>query len=181
MDLFSLTSNADCDHSRKVSQISRLMAHKAGYSKNEIEIISQAAWFHDVGKSDIPECILNKPSKLTPDEYEIVQTHTTNGYRQINEAARILSLAAVVAREHHEHVNGDGYFNLTGREMHPYSKLVACADVFDALRSRRVYKDPWSIDKIRDLFAEQSGKHFDTAMVSVLFSIMDDVLTLYQK
>jgi HD-GYP domain-containing protein (c-di-GMP phosphodiesterase class II) len=183
MDILHLIDNAASDtHSRNVALISEMMARKAGYSDAESRIIAQAALFHDAGKIEIPGHILNKPSALTPDEYDIVKTHTTAGYKRLNKAAQILALASVASLQHHEHADGHGYpDSIAGSETHPYSKLIACADVADALFSHRTYKNPWNINIIRAYFTEQSGKQFDPAMVRVLFSIMDKVQALYQK
>ena len=180
MVLQKLMDSTQDGHSRRVSLISGLLAEKAGYPKAEIEIITQAALLHDVGKIAIPGYILNKPSGLTPDEYEIIKSHTTTGYKQLNEAARILALAAVAARQHHEHTDGYGYPDgINGSEIHPYSKLIAVADVFDALYSRRAYKEPWEIERIRAYFTEQAGKQFDRELAMLLLSIIADVQAVY--
>ena len=181
MQVSQLLKDTEFDHSRKVSQISGLMAQKAGYSQDESRIIAECALFHDVGKCAVPAQILSKPATLTPDEYEIVKTHAAIGYKRLCEAAQILGLAAKVAIDHHEHVDGCGYpHGITSNEMHKYAKIVACADVMDALYSRRAYKEPWNIPQIRDYFTARAGKQFDPAMVKILFCIMDDVLKLYE-
>jgi putative nucleotidyltransferase with HDIG domain len=180
MDLENLIGGTRDGHSRRVSEISGLLAEKAGYPMAEIELIKQAALLHDTGKDDIAEHLINKPSRLTPDEYDIVKSHTTIGYKQLNEAARILALAAVVARQHHEHADGYGYPDgITGSEMHPYSKIIAVADVFDALYSRRPYKEPWDIERIRAYFTEQAGEQFDREAAMLLLSIIADVQAVY--
>ena len=181
MDLFTLVDNTNFEHSRTVSQISRLMAGRAGFSEKECQVIAQAALCHDVGKAAIPAAILNKPASLTPEEYEVVKTHTEAGYAQITETIQALSIAAVVARQHHEHIDGHGYMRLAGGDIHPYAKLVAVADVFDALYSRRSYKEPWNLGTIRDYFSQRAGRQFDEAAVSLLFSIIGDVLILYEN
>ena len=181
MELLKLINSANFEHSHMVSQISRLMAKKSGLSSGERDIVTQAAIYHDVGKSIIPQSILNKPGFLTPAEFAIVKTHTDAGYKQITDAIQTLTIAALIARDHHERQDGFGYYQMSGKEIHPYAKLVAVADVFDALYSRRAYKEPWSVERIRDHFIEQTGKQFDGQMVELLFSILDEVLSLYQK
>ena len=181
MDLQRLHNSANRGHSRRVSAISGLIAERAGYPKAESQIIAQAAQFHDCGKSEIPAHVLYKPSILTPGEYGIIKAHTTIGYNLLNEAARILTAAAFVAGHHHERMDGTGYHRFSGHEIHPYARLVACADVFDALYSRRAYKEPWDMAKIQAFFMEQSGKQFDPVMVYALSCVMDDVLTLYKN
>jgi len=181
MDLLKLIDNTNYEHSRQVSEISKLMAKKAGYSQAESRIIAQAALYHDIGKVAIPPCILNKPASLTPDEYEIVKTHAAVGCKQITEAVQVLTIAAIIAQQHHEYQNGCGYYRLSGDDIHPYAKLVAVADVFDALYSKRAYKKAWNMRKIREHFTEQTGKQFDAEMVSLIFSIIKDVLELYKN
>ena len=181
MDLQRLHNSANRGHSRRVSAISGLIAERVGYPQAESRIIAQAALFHDCGKSEIPAQVLYKPSVLTPGEYRMIKTHTTIGYRLLNDAARILTAAAFVAGHHHERMDGTGYHNLSSHEIHPYARLVACADVFDALYSRRAYKKPWDMAKIRAFFTEQSGKQFDPTIVHVLFNVMDDILNQYES
>lgn len=181
MDAMMLVDSTNFEHSRTVSQISRLMAARAGFSEKECQVIAQAALCHDVGKAAIPATILNKPSSLTPAEYEMVKTHTEAGYAQITETIQTLSIAAIVARQHHEHIDGHGYLRLSGDDIHPYAKLVAVADVFDALYSRRAYKEPWNLGTIRDYFTQRAGRQFDEAAVSLLFSILSDVLIMYEN
>lgn len=181
VDLFSLVDSTNFEHSQTVSQISRLMASKAGFSDSESQVIAQAALCHDVGKSAIPADILNKPSSLTPAEYETIKTHTTAGYEQITKAIQTLTTAAIVALQHHEHIDGGGYWHLRGEDIHPYAKLVAVADVFDALYSRRSYKEPWGVDRVKGYIAQQAGRQFDKDAVGLLFSILSDVLLLYEN
>ena len=181
MGLLSLINNANFEHSRQVSEISKLMAEKSGYSQAETAIITEAALFHDVGKSAIPPCILNKPASLTSCEFELVKTHAVVGCKQITEVMQILTVAALIAGQHHEYENGHGYYHMSGADIHPYAKLVAVADVFDALYSKRSYKEPWSLADIQEYFIEQSGKQFDIEMVALLFGMIEDVLKLYKK
>lgn len=179
MELLNLIKSANTDHSRRVSQISGLMAQRAGFSQDESRIIAEAALFHDVGKAAIPQSILNKSCELTPDEFEIIKTHTTAGAARLREAAGMLSLAAVLAEQHHERIDGTGYHSLSAGEIHTHAKLVACADVFDALYSRRPYKEPWEMEKILRYFNGQANQ-FDPAMVKTLLNAIVDILALYQ-
>jgi putative two-component system response regulator len=179
MDLQKLKHGSERGHSRRVSAISGLIAERAGYLQAESQIIAQAALFHDCGKSELPTAILHKPSALTPAEYDVIKTHTTIGHKTLSEAAAVLSAASSMAAQHHERMDGTGYHNLSGDEIHPYARIAACADVFDALYSRRDYKEPWDVAKIREYFTGQSGKQFDPAIVTVLLSILDDVLAIY--
>ena len=144
MDIQTLESLTHFDHSQKVALINKLLAQYAGFPENEVHIIEQAALLHDIGKSSIPKEILQKPGKLTVEEYAIVKKHTTLGHRQIEDVAKILVAAEIVAETHHERPDGKGYLGLSGNEIHPYSRIVAIADVFDALYSKRVYKAAWN-------------------------------------
>jgi len=179
MNLKQLMNNTNYMHSRNVARLSALLAKEAGYPAQEVDLIEQVALFHDVGKTDIPQNILNKPDRLTPEEFEIVKTHTAIGREQILSAAEILFLAARTAYEHHERLDGHGYLNLTEQEIHPYSKLIAVADVFDALYSKRAYKEAWSINDISEYFHGQAGKQFDDSLVTLFFSILQEVLSVY--
>jgi HD-GYP domain-containing protein (c-di-GMP phosphodiesterase class II) len=176
--LKQLIESADFAHSKNVSALSRLLALKAGYSEREADVIAQAALFHDVGKDAIPADILNKPGRLTPEEYALVRTHTAIGRDRITEAAEILSAAARAAAEHHERPDGLGYHRLSGREVHPYSPLIAVADVFDALYSKRVYKEAWAVADILAYFESQAGKQFEKAAVRLLFESIEEVIAL---
>ena len=181
MNLRQLVENSDFDHSKYVAKISTLMAEKAGFSQSEVSVIEQAALYHDIGKSSIPLAILNKPGKLTPQEFELVRTHTAIGFQQIMDAVHVLSIASIVAREHHEREDGTGYMCLPGSDIHPYAKLISVADVFDALASRRAYKEPWSIADICDYFREGAGKQFDACFVNLLLGLLEDIKALYRQ
>jgi HD-GYP domain-containing protein (c-di-GMP phosphodiesterase class II) len=179
MDLLRLIESTNFDHSKNVSRMCGLLAKRAGYSIAEADIIEQLGLLHDIGKTGIPVEILLKPGPLTEDEFEIVKTHTQLGRNMIGSVADSLQIAARTAYEHHERVDGGGYLHLTGSEIHPYSKLIAVCDVFDALYSKRSYKSAWSIRDISQHFREQAGKHFDGSLVEVLFDAMEDVLRIY--
>ena len=179
MDLNILVQSTCFAHSRQVSKISALLAEHAGYAPNETSLIGQAALYHDIGKTEIPASILNKPGALTSEEFALVKTHTTLGFDKINETIDVLTIAADVCRDHHERPDGAGYGGISESRIHPYTKLITVADVFDALYSKRAYKEPWGIEQIRSFFHEQSGTQFDAGIVLLLFSILDEVLTLY--
>ena len=178
MMIDTLIENAGYAHSRQVSKISALLAASAGYSTEEISIIEQAALYHDVGKSAIPPEILSKPGALTAEEYAIVKTHTDAGARQLQDLARMLTIASQIAREHHERCDGSGYMNMQGYELHPYSKLISVVDVFEALFSARSYKSAWDMNKIQEFFSNQANQ-FNPDMVKLLFSNIEKIVSLY--
>jgi len=180
MGIQELIRDSSFTHSSRVAAISGLMAAALGWLPPEVSAITQAAQLHDVGKADIPPEILNKPGALTPEEYELVKTHTASGCRRIEDAIATLRIAATVCREHHERIDGKGgYIGLAGHEIHPYSKVVAIADVFDALYSKRVYKEPWDASDVCCFFREQAGKQFDAALVALLFALLPEILAMY--
>ena len=175
----NLLSNTNFKHSRHVSKISKLIAAKAGYSEDEVQIIEQAGLLHDVGKTAISSNILNKPDALTPEEYELIKKHTDIGYQKIMETIKILTVAASVAKEHHERLDGSGYHKLSGENINPYAKLIMVADVFDALVSRRSYKKAWDTENAIKYLTEHEN-HFDPDIVRCLISIIDELMLLYK-
>lgn len=168
MDLSALHEGTTFAHSHEVARISGILARQLGYSPKEAELIEQVALYHDLGKSYIPKEILNKPGPLTPAEFEIVKTHTEIGYSKLIELVHVLSLAALVARTHHEKCNGTGYAGLSGEDIHPYCKIITVADIYDALRARRSYKVEWPKEKALDYMREGAGTQFDEKVVEAL-------------
>jgi HD-GYP domain-containing protein (c-di-GMP phosphodiesterase class II) len=135
---------------------------------------------HDIGKVGIPDEILNKPGKLTPQEWEIMKTHAYVGYDILKGSDHeILQTAAIIALEHHEKWDGGGYpFNKRGHEISLHGRITAIADVFDALASERCYKKAWPMDKVLALFREEQGKHFDPHLVDLMFGALDDIIAI---
>ncbi|MBU5436673.1 DUF3369 domain-containing protein [Tissierella sp. MSJ-40] len=171
------------NHVKRVSKYCKLLAEEYGLSKREVMLLTYASPIHDIGKVAIPDNILLKPGRLTPEEFEIVKTHTTIGYNLLESSHRqILKTAAIVAHEHHERYDGKGYpKGLKGEEIHIYGRITAVADVFDALGSPRVYKKTWVINDILQYFQQEKGKHFDPKLVDILFSNLDKFLEIKQK
>jgi len=167
-------------HVKRVAEYSRLLALKYGLSKEESDLICFASPMHDIGKVGIPDSILNKPGKLTQDEYEIMKTHPTIGYEMLKNSKRdILSAAAIISHEHHEKYDGSGYPNQKrGENIHLYGRITAIADIFDALGSDRVYKKAWKLDDILALFQEQKGKHFDPVLINIFIENLEDFLKI---
>jgi response regulator RpfG family c-di-GMP phosphodiesterase len=130
---------------------------------------------HDIGKIGIPERIINKPAKLTDEEFEIIKTHTTIGHDILKGSDRsILKAAAVIAEQHHEKWDGSGYpYGLKGEEIHIYGRITAIADVFDALDHKRSYKIPWELKDIIQYFIQNRSTHFDPDLVDVLINNID--------
>lgn len=171
------------NHVKRVSEYAKILAKKYGLSNRDIMLVTMASPIHDIGKIAISDKILLKPGKLTPSEFEIVKTHTTIGYNLLKSSNRdVLKSAAIIAHQHHEKYDGTGYpQGLKGEDIHIFGRIVAVADVFDALGSPRVYKKPWVINDILSYFKEQRGKHFDPKLVDILFENLDEFLAIKEK
>ena len=171
------------NHVKRVAEYSKLLALKLGLTEREAEMIRVASPMHDIGKVGIADAILNKPAKLTYEEFEIMKTHAEIGYDLLKSSKRdILKVAAIVAKEHHEKYNGKGYpKGLSGENIHVYGRITAVADVFDALGSDRVYKKAWKLDKILNLLKEESGEHFDPKIVDVFLKNLDEFLVIRDR
>ncbi len=168
------------NHVKRVSEFTKLLALKYGMSENDADTISLASAMHDIGKLGVPASILNKPGKLTDDEFEVIKTHATIGYDMLkNSTKEIIRTASIIAYHHHEKYNGKGYPNgLKGEEIHIYGRITAIADVFDALGTIRVYKPAWDLDKIIEYFKAQRGEHFDPYLVDLFFKYLDEFIAI---
>jgi response regulator RpfG family c-di-GMP phosphodiesterase len=168
------------NHVKRVAEISKLLALDIGLDEEEAEIIKLASPLHDLGKIGVPDAILNKPGKLTPEEWEVMKGHAMLGYEMLRKSdRRILRAGALLARDHHERWEGGGYpYNKKEDEIHIYGRITAVADVFDALGSDRCYKKAWSLEKIFDLLREERGKQFEPALIDSLLNNMDKVVAI---
>lgn len=165
------------NHVKRVSKYSKLLALKYGLSEEESELLKMASPMHDIGKVGIKDEILNKPGKLTDDEFKIMKTHSTLGYNMLKNSDKpIIKAAAIVAHQHHEKWDGTGYpKKRKGEDIHIFGRITAVADVFDALASDRVYKKAWPMEEVLEFFKDQSGKHFDPKLVELLFENLDEI------
>ncbi len=179
-DAVETRSRETGNHVKRVSKVAAALAKAYGLSDTEVAILELAAPLHDVGKIGIPDEILNKPGKHDPDEWEVMQTHTTLGWELLNQSQKpVIRMAAKIARDHHENWDGSGYPE--GRQAQDISipgRIVAVADVFDALGSERCYKEAWEAEDIREYFTDQRGKKFDPELVDLLFAHWDDLIAL---
>jgi len=157
-------------HVRRVASYSRLLAQGYGLDQESIEALEVASMIHDIGKLSIPESILNKPGKLSVEEFENVKKHAMVGYEMMkNSKHALIQMAAVIARDHHEKWNGTGYpIGLEKEGTHLFGRIVALADVFDALSTDRVYKKAWPLEQIIDLLKKERGEHFDPKLVDIM-------------
>lgn len=148
-------------HSLNVSTLAMALAEYVGLGPKEVRSFGVAGLLHDVGKVRIPQDILNKPGTLTPREREVMNSHTVEGARFIMEAQEFLDLAAVVAYEHHVRIDGGGYPHMHfPRSCHEASDLVHVCDVYDALRTKRPYRDAWSSERVLRYLDEGAGTEF---------------------
>jgi putative two-component system response regulator len=154
-------------HLLRMSNYTCLIARQLGLAPAEQELLLQAAPMHDIGKVGTPDHILLKPGRLTPEEFEIMKQHATIGYEILRDSASpLLQCAAKLALAHHEKFDGSGYpQGLAGESIPLYGRIVAVADVFDALTSERPYKKAWALDDAVDFLKTNAGSHFDPACV----------------
>ena len=166
------------NHVKRVALYSEILAKYYGLKESEVKILKEASPMHDIGKIAIPDAILNKPARLTKEEFEHMKEHAVLGYEMLKHSTRtLLKTASIVALEHHEKWNGTGYpKGLKGEEIHIYGRITALADVFDALGSERVYKKAWSDTDIFNHFREERGEHFDPQLVDIFFEHLEEFL-----
>jgi len=171
------------NHVKRVAEYSRLLALLVGLPEAEAEMLKQASPMHDIGKVGIPDAILNKPGRLTGDEFETMKHHARLGYEMLEGSKRsILKAAATVAYEHHERYDGDGYpRGLKADAIHIYGRITAVADVFDALGSERVYKKAWALEEILSYFQTQRGKQFDPVLVDLFLANLEQFLLIRDR
>lgn len=168
------------NHVRRVAEYARLLAVSSGLSSQEVDILKLATPMHDIGKLGIPDAILHKPDKLTPDEFDIIKTHTHIGHEMMRKSERpIFSAASIVAYEHHERFDGKGYpRGLAGNDIHIYGRITAIADVFDSLASDRCYKKAWELDRILSFMEQERGKQFDPDILAHFFKNIENMLVI---
>ena len=161
-------------HTERVGQMSALLARQIGLSDTQVSLIRRAAPLHDVGKIGIPDSILMKLGKLTAEEFELVKTHTTIGARILSGSRfTILRLAEEIAYNHHERWDGSGYVGIRGSDIPLAGRIVAVADVFDALTQKRPYKSAWPVNEAIAEIDRQRGRQFDPALVDAFLRVIE--------
>jgi len=164
------------EHTRRVGQMSAQIAQVLGLPEIEVGLIRRAAPLHDVGKIAIPDSILLKPGRLTPEEFELMKTHTTVGARILSGGRfPLLQTAEEIALTHHERWDGAGYSGLKGTSIPIAGRIVAVADVFDALTSARPYKGAWPRVEAIEEVQRQSGKQFDPGVVEAFLQVVGNL------
>ena len=161
-------------HSRRVAQYAALIAENLGWSKEEIQNLKNCAYLHDIGKIGIPDQILNKPGKLTNEEFNLIKQHTTIG-QDILKDITIIPHIDEVTRSHHEHYDGTGYPDgLKGNEIPIQARVIALADSYDAMNSRRIYRNTLSHGRIYHEIQMNAGTQFDPEITKVFLKLMDN-------
>ena len=155
-------------HTRRVGELSAQLAEALGLSAAEVALVRQAAPLHDVGKIGVPDAVLLKPGRLTAAEFALIQEHAALGARILaGSAAPLTRLAETIAHAHHERWDGGGYpRGLAGEAIPLAARIVAVADVYDALTNARPYRDAWPVDAVVDHIRSRAGTHFDPAVVA---------------
>lgn len=171
------------NHVKRVAEYSRLLAIKAGMSEEEADLLYAASPMHDIGKVGIPDSILTKPGKLDEGEWEVMRSHCDIGFNILKKSERpILKAAAIISYQHHEKWDGSGYpRRLKEEEIHIFGRITAIADVFDALGTKRVYKEAWEHDEVLEYFRNESGKHFDPKLTELFLENMSEFLLIRDK
>ncbi|MHB8348179.1 MAG: HD domain-containing phosphohydrolase [Acidiferrobacterales bacterium] len=170
------------NHVERMAKYAGIIGRRMGLSDSETRLIELAAPMHDIGKIGIPDHILRKSGKLDPQEFEIMKTHTRIGHEILkNSPSMYLQMGAVIALGHHEKYDGTGYpSGLVGEAVPLPARIVAVADVFDALTSVRPYKMAWPIDDAYSLIHSLSGEHFDPRCVSAFEGEIEQIVRIRQ-
>ncbi|WP_317205869.1 DUF3369 domain-containing protein [Janthinobacterium sp.] len=182
-DVVESRSNEAGNHVRRMSEVCQLLAQASGMADEETAVLKHAAPMHDIGKIATPDAVLLKPGKLDAAEWEIMKQHPAVGLSILDGSQRpILKAAAVIAHQHHEKFDGSGYpQGLVGHAIHLYARIVAVADVFDALMHKRCYKDAWPVAQVVAHLREVSGQHLDPVYVELLIQNMDKALAINER
>ncbi|VAW45507.1 Response regulator [hydrothermal vent metagenome] len=180
-DLMEVNSDETGRHIRRVAEYSRLLAHyHPSLTEEDAQVIFHAAPMHDIGKIAIPHHILHKPGRLTEEEFEVMKTHTTLAHEVLKISNRkFIKAAEIIAMQHHEKWDGSGYpLGLSKENIHLYARIVAIADVFDALTHKRVYKDAWSTEDAVEYIIQHKNTQFDPELVDIFVENVDEFITI---
>ena len=181
--LIESRSSETANHVRRVAAFSHLLALRAGLDERQALLLRQAAYMHDVGKIGIPDAVLNKPGKLTDEEYRQIKEHSAIGHSILKNSKReIMGAAAILALQHHERWDGKGYpQGLAGEQIHIFGRIAALADVFDALVNKRVYKESLPLEEAVRILEEERGRQFDPNLTDIFLAHIDEFAELNRK
>ena len=162
-------------HSMRVATLLTLLGHEAGFNNDEQLLLSSGGLVHDVGKMMIPHEILNKPGRLTDEEFEIMKSHVAETMTYLDTCDDIPKGVRIIAEQHHEKIDGTGYpHNLQGKDLNELARMAAVVDVFSALTDRRVYKEPMPTEKAIKIMTEEMTSHLDQHFVKMFEKIAYD-------
>lgn len=170
-------------HVLRISKYCEVLSRAAGLSEEETWLLSKASPLHDIGKIGIPDSILLKPGRLTPEEFEVMKKHAEIGGHILKNAnSRVLQVAETVANSHHEKWDGSGYpRGLAGEEIPLMGRITAVADVFDALTMKRCYKPAFTLEASVNIITEGRGKHFDPRMVDIFLERLPEFVAIQKE
>lgn len=167
------------NHIKRVSEYVRTMARNLGYSREEADDFALSAMMHDIGKMSIPEEIIDKPDKLTDEEYDMMKSHVLAAEEYIVDSnSTIMENARQIAREHHERWDGTGYLGLKEDEINELAAITAIADVFDVLVSKRSYKESWTMEEAYNEIVSQDGKQFSPKAIQAFKQSYNDIVEI---
>lgn len=181
-EMIEVQSHETGQHVKRVSEFTGILCTALNMTEEEVWKVSNAAALHDVGKIMVPQDIINKPAKLTPEEFEIIKTHIHYGKKLLEKSSgELMKLSAVIAYQHHERYDGTGYLGIAGEDIDIYARCVSVADVFDALVSKRPYKKAWPPEEARAEISAQSGHQFDPEIVKAFNENYDKFIEVLKK
>lgn len=168
-------------HIKRISHYSALLGKLSGMDEEQERLLLYSSPLHDIGKIGIPDAILLKRGKLDDKEFKLMKEHTTIGGLMLQDGERypIIKAGQIIAQQHHEKYNGSGYpLGLSGEDIHVYARIVSIVDVFDALSSKRVYKDAFSLEKTLEIMKDGEGSHFDPILLNLFIDNLDSFLEI---
>ena len=182
-ELVETQSHETGQHVKRVAAYTEILCRAMGLSEEETWKISVASMMHDVGKICVPREILHKPGKLTEEEFSEIKKHVDYGYKLLeNSPGEIMQIASSIAQQHHERFDGKGYQKkLEGEQINIYARCVAVADVFDALVSKRCYKNSWTPEQAREEILSQAGRQFDPQITKLFDEHFDEFLKVMES
>lgn len=170
-------------HVKRIAEVSHVLGIACGLSAEDADVLRRAAPMHDIGKIATPDAVLLKAGKLTPEEWVIMKQHPSLGHSILDGSQRpVIAAAATIAHQHHEKIDGSGYpQGLSGEQIHLYARIIAVADVFDALSHARCYKPAWPMDDVLAYLRDASGTHLDANIVQMLMENLDEILAIKSR
>lgn len=170
-------------HIWRMAAYSAALARAADWSVGQVDMLRLSAPMHDTGKIGIPDEILKAPRKLTSEEWVVMKAHTNIGHKILNLGkVSLFIMAQEIALSHHEKWDGNGYpEGLSGEDIPESARIVAIADVFDALTMKRPYKEPWQVEKAFNIIEQDSGSHFDPRLSQLFLGIKDEIIQIMEE